>query len=238
MAARLAELALGPPAGLVPDMAGPKLYARPSCSAGTCGRRGKHRPIVPVWLPGKAARAFRAGANLSRERAVGRRTWEEFLAERIGNPDQPPDATSPVSSPRGQVRWTGAVVIAAGVVLVISFERAFKCAGTDANPYRPSTALATNGPYRFTRNPAYLGMAITYMGITLAAEAPWALVSPALLFLLASGSRGRSARGTLSRADSAGAPPQAGAHGFDTRMRHRIREHLRHGISRPSARPQ
>jgi hypothetical protein len=30
---------------------------------------------------------------------VGRRTWEQFLAERIGNPDQPPDAASPVSSP-------------------------------------------------------------------------------------------------------------------------------------------
>jgi hypothetical protein len=57
--------------------------------------RGKHRPIVPVRLPGKAARAFRAGANLSPQRAVGRRTWEEFLAERVGNPDQPADAASP-----------------------------------------------------------------------------------------------------------------------------------------------
>jgi protein-S-isoprenylcysteine O-methyltransferase Ste14 len=82
-------------------------------------------------------------------------------------------------------QWTGAVVIVAGVVLVISFERAFKRAGTDANPYRPSTALATDGPYRFSRNPAYLGMAITYIGITLAAEAPWALVMlvPATLLM-------------------------------------------------------
>ena len=55
----------------------------------------------------------------------------------------------------------------------------------DANPYRPSTALATDGPYRFSRNPAYLGMAITYIGITLAAEAPWALVMlvPATLLM-------------------------------------------------------
>jgi protein-S-isoprenylcysteine O-methyltransferase Ste14 len=85
----------------------------------------------------------------------------------------------------GWAQWTGAVVIVAGVVLVISFERAFKRAGTDANPYRPSTALATDGPYRFSRNPAYLGMAITYIGITLAAEAPWALVMlvPATLLM-------------------------------------------------------
>lgn len=76
----------------------------------------------------------------------------------------------------GWAQWIGAVVIVAGVALMISFELAFKRAGTDANPYRPSTALATDGPYRFSRNPGYLGMAITYFGITLAAEAPWALV--------------------------------------------------------------
>jgi hypothetical protein len=32
-------------------------------------------------MPGAAARAIRAGANLAPDRAVGRRTWEEFLAE-------------------------------------------------------------------------------------------------------------------------------------------------------------
>jgi hypothetical protein len=39
--------------------------------------------MVPVHLPGKAAKAFRAGANLAPDRAVGRRTWEDFLAERV-----------------------------------------------------------------------------------------------------------------------------------------------------------
>jgi protein-S-isoprenylcysteine O-methyltransferase Ste14 len=73
-------------------------------------------------------------------------------------------------------QWLGAVVIVVGVALMISFERAFKRAGTDANPYRPSSALATDGPYRCSRNPGYLGMAITYIGVTLAAEAPWALM--------------------------------------------------------------
>jgi protein-S-isoprenylcysteine O-methyltransferase Ste14 len=82
-------------------------------------------------------------------------------------------------------QWLGAVVIVAGVALMISFELAFKRAGTDANPYRPSSALATDGPYRFSRNPGYVGMAITYIGITLAAEAPWALVmlAPATLVI-------------------------------------------------------
>ena len=85
----------------------------------------------------------------------------------------------------GWAQWIGAVVIVAGVALMISFELAFKRAGTDANPYRPSAALARDGPYRFSRNPAYLGMAITYVGIMLAAEAPWALLmlAPATLVI-------------------------------------------------------
>jgi hypothetical protein len=36
-----------------------------------------------VPIPGQAARAFRAGANLAPDRTVGKRTWEEFLADRI-----------------------------------------------------------------------------------------------------------------------------------------------------------
>jgi len=36
-------------------------------------------------VPGEAARAIRAGANLAPEQAVGKRTWEDFLAERVGS---------------------------------------------------------------------------------------------------------------------------------------------------------
>jgi uncharacterized protein YbjT (DUF2867 family) len=80
---RLVELALGAPAGLVPDMAGPRVYRMSELVRGYLRAGRKHRPIVPVRLPGKAARAFRAGANLAPDRAVGRRTWEGFLAERV-----------------------------------------------------------------------------------------------------------------------------------------------------------
>jgi hypothetical protein len=47
--------------------------------------RGKRRPLLPVRLLGKAGRAYRAGQNLARDGAAvrGRRTWEEFLAERV-----------------------------------------------------------------------------------------------------------------------------------------------------------
>jgi uncharacterized protein YbjT (DUF2867 family) len=82
VADRLVELALGTPAGLVPDMAGPRVYGMAELIRGYLRARHKHRAIVPLRLPGKAAQAFRAGANLAPDRAVGRRTWEEFLAER------------------------------------------------------------------------------------------------------------------------------------------------------------
>jgi uncharacterized protein YbjT (DUF2867 family) len=83
VAARLVELALGTPAGLVPDIAGPRVYTVADLLRGYLRARRKRRLMVPVRLPGKAARAVRAGANLAPERAVGHRTWEDFLAERV-----------------------------------------------------------------------------------------------------------------------------------------------------------
>jgi uncharacterized protein YbjT (DUF2867 family) len=83
VAARLVELALGTPTGLAPDMAGPRVYGMAELLRGYLRARSKHRPIVPIRFPGKAARAVRAGANLAPDRAVGRRTWEDFLAERL-----------------------------------------------------------------------------------------------------------------------------------------------------------
>jgi uncharacterized protein YbjT (DUF2867 family) len=85
VAARLVELALGAPAGLSPDIAGPRVNSMADLLRGYLRARRKHRLMVPVRLPGKAARAIRAGANLAPERAVGQRTWEDFLAERVLN---------------------------------------------------------------------------------------------------------------------------------------------------------
>jgi uncharacterized protein YbjT (DUF2867 family) len=84
VADRLTELALDKPAGLVPDMGGPRTYPVADLLRGYLRATHRRRPIVPLWQPGKAARACRAGANLAPEHAVGHRTWEDFLAERVG----------------------------------------------------------------------------------------------------------------------------------------------------------
>ena len=83
VADRLVALALNRPAGLVPDIGGPRTYQLTELVRGYLRATGKRRPILPVRLPGGAARAIRAGATVSPDRAVGRRTWEEFLAERV-----------------------------------------------------------------------------------------------------------------------------------------------------------
>jgi uncharacterized protein YbjT (DUF2867 family) len=102
VAARLVELALGAPAGLVPDLGGPRTYTLAELARGYLRANGRHRPVLPVWTPGRAARVFRAGANLAPDRAVGRRTWEELLAEPEGPPapaaQDPAGSTEPAST--------------------------------------------------------------------------------------------------------------------------------------------
>jgi uncharacterized protein YbjT (DUF2867 family) len=83
VAARFVELALGAPAGLVPAIAGPRVYDWAELIRGYLRAAGKNRPIIRVPIPGRAAAAFRAGANLAPDRAVGHRTWEDFLAARV-----------------------------------------------------------------------------------------------------------------------------------------------------------
>jgi protein-S-isoprenylcysteine O-methyltransferase Ste14 len=52
----------------------------------------------------------------------------------------------------------------------------FRRAGTSMVPMNPSSALVTSGPYRFTRNPMYLGMAFGYIALAFALGVIWALV--------------------------------------------------------------
>jgi uncharacterized protein YbjT (DUF2867 family) len=92
----LAELALAAPAGQVPDFAGPKIYDAESLLRSYLAAIGRHRRILKIRMPGAAAAAVRDGANLAPDRAVGRRTWEEFLASSVLKP-----SIAPVAADRG-----------------------------------------------------------------------------------------------------------------------------------------
>lgn len=81
VAERVADLALGAPAGRVPDLGGPQVRTFDELLRGYLHAAGERRVIVPLWTFGAPARAYRRGANLALDRAVGRQTWEEFLRE-------------------------------------------------------------------------------------------------------------------------------------------------------------
>ncbi len=64
----------------------------------------------------------------------------------------------------------GALVL--GMVLfpaVLSFRRA----NTSPKPWKPTTALVTDGPYRVTRNPMYLGFTLIYLGVSFWVNSAW-----------------------------------------------------------------
>lgn len=85
VAERLTGLTLGEPAGLVADLAGPRVAPLGELLRSYLTAAGKRRALVPVRMPGKAGRAYRDGVNLTLDGAdLGVRTWEDFLAERLG----------------------------------------------------------------------------------------------------------------------------------------------------------
>ncbi|MGE5133857.1 MAG: SDR family oxidoreductase [Gemmatimonadota bacterium] len=88
VAARLAELASGPPAGRRPDFGGPQVRPIGELARSYLRASGRRRALLPVPLPGAAAAEFRRGGILAPEHAAGRVTFEEFLASRFGKQGQ------------------------------------------------------------------------------------------------------------------------------------------------------
>jgi len=60
--------------------------------------------------------------------------------------------------------------------------RTLRSARTNVNPYKPSTALVTAGPFQWSRNPIYVSMALQYVGLALflGALGPLLLLPPVL----------------------------------------------------------
>lgn len=75
------------------------------------------------------------------------------------------------------VELAGAAVLAAGIALDLVSLALFLRARTSPIPFRPASAIVAVGPYRFTRNPMYLGMTLTVAGIGLVTNVGWLLAS-------------------------------------------------------------
>jgi uncharacterized protein YbjT (DUF2867 family) len=83
VAAELVALAGGEPRGRVPDMGGPEVRRAGDLARSYLRARARRRPILPLPIPGRVMAGFRRGGHLAPDRARGRRTWEDFLAERF-----------------------------------------------------------------------------------------------------------------------------------------------------------
>jgi protein-S-isoprenylcysteine O-methyltransferase Ste14 len=79
-----------------------------------------------------------------------------------------------------------AVLIGAGGLLLAGWgERTFAAEGTDILPASPTNKkLVTHGPFRFTRNPMYLGLVMMALGFAFYFGTVAFYVVPVLLFLL------------------------------------------------------
>lgn len=79
----------------------------------------------------------------------------------------------------------GIAILLIGVGLSGSAVARFRRAGTNIQTVEPALALVTDGPYRLSRNPIYIGLTIAYLGLSIAMTTLWALiVLPAVLQIL------------------------------------------------------
>ncbi len=69
----------------------------------------------------------------------------------------------------------GFVLIGVSVLLVASVLRRFRRAGTNIDVHKPTTAIVTEGPFRYSRNPAYVALSLLYAGLGVAADSLWIL---------------------------------------------------------------
>lgn len=73
-------------------------------------------------------------------------------------------------------RWVGALLLVAGIGVAVAGLQRFHAHGTTFDPTGPAHALATDGVYRLTRNPMYLGALLAYVGLGLAVRWTWLIV--------------------------------------------------------------
>ena len=79
----------------------------------------------------------------------------------------------------------GIPLVLLGTALVAFAMILFFRARTRPTPIQPTTKIVETGPYRFTRNPMYVGMTLLYLGVTLWVDTFWPLLFlPLVLFMV------------------------------------------------------
>jgi len=67
----------------------------------------------------------------------------------------------------------GALSLGVGIAVVLTCVKMFFAANTTVIPHRRAARLVTRGPYRLTRNPMYVGVTLTYLGVAALRAVLW-----------------------------------------------------------------
>ena len=87
--------------------------------------------------------------------------------------------------PRSVARSLGWLLLGNGVLLSGWFNFTMRRTDTPINPRKPVSKLVTDGPFHYTRNPAYLSLALIYAGVAVLRNALWAILFlPVVLYVI------------------------------------------------------
>jgi protein-S-isoprenylcysteine O-methyltransferase Ste14 len=83
-------------------------------------------------------------------------------------------AISPIPGQLGDIMGVVLIVLGVGIMPPVLIRYCRLC--TPFNPHKPASALITDGPYQFSRNPAYVALTLWYLGIALLLNNGWVLL--------------------------------------------------------------
>jgi protein-S-isoprenylcysteine O-methyltransferase Ste14 len=87
--------------------------------------------------------------------------------------------------PHSVARSLGWPLLGGGVLLNGWFAVTMRRTDTPIDPRKPVSKLVTDGPFRYTRNPAYLSMTMIYAGVSALRNALWPiLVLPLVVYVI------------------------------------------------------
>src|SRR5215210_5788100 len=87
--------------------------------------------------------------------------------------------------PRGVARVLGWPLVGGGIALAAWFVRTMRSADTTIRIDKPVSSLVQDGPFRYSRNPGYVALAMIYTGIAVLRNALWAiLLLPLVLYVI------------------------------------------------------
>ncbi|MBN2499897.1 MAG: isoprenylcysteine carboxylmethyltransferase family protein [Anaerolineales bacterium] len=88
-------------------------------------------------------------------------------------------------APTQTAQITGITIMATNLLFGLPALRGMLQAKTSPNPNRPTTTLLLSGPYRFSRNPMYVGLTLIYVGLMTFLQLPWGILfTPIVIWLI------------------------------------------------------